>query len=73
MKAFAALIKELDQTTKINTKIEALAAYFNSADDLAQVFPILWQPHPLLRMFQLEPPLQQLQPQILKRKPLPIL
>jgi len=29
MKAFAALIKELDQTTKINPKIEALAAYFN--------------------------------------------
>ena len=39
MKAFAALIKELDQTTKINPKIED-AAYFNSADDLDKIWTV---------------------------------
>ena len=45
MKAFAALIKELDQTTKINPKIEALAAYFNSADDLDKIWTVALLSH----------------------------
>ena len=45
MKAFAALIKELDQTTKINPKIEALAHYFNSADDLDKIWTVALLSH----------------------------
>ena len=33
MKYFAALFKQLDQTTKTNTKVKALADYFAKVDD----------------------------------------
>ncbi|TAI47245.1 ATP-dependent DNA ligase [Flagellimonas allohymeniacidonis] len=40
MKQFADLIKTLDSTNKTNRKVEALAAYFNAANDADKVWTI---------------------------------
>jgi len=40
MKNFAELFTELDQTTKINTKVAALAAYFDRADDTDKLWTV---------------------------------
>ena len=40
MKKFAALIKELDSTNKTNVKVNALATYFQEADDRDKIWTI---------------------------------
>lgn len=40
MKKFAALFRQLDQTTKTNTKVAALAEYFKNADDNDRLWTI---------------------------------
>ena len=40
MKRFAQLFTQLDQTTKINTKVNALAHYFQDADDKDRLWTV---------------------------------
>lgn len=40
MRAFAALVSEIDQTTKTSLKTSALAAYFQAADDVDKLWTI---------------------------------